>query len=119
MAENPSQAGGPDFEQGIALHDIAEGGMLLGHVGGQPVLLARSAGELFAVGAICTHYGGPLHEGLLVGDTIRCPWHHACFSLRNGQALRPPALNDLTTWRIERRNGLAFVRQELPAVIPP
>jgi NADPH-dependent 2,4-dienoyl-CoA reductase/sulfur reductase-like enzyme/nitrite reductase/ring-hydroxylating ferredoxin subunit len=119
MAENPSQAGGPDLGQGIALQDIAEGRMLLGHVGGQPVLLARSAGELFAVGATCTHYGGPLHEGLLIGDTIRCPWHHACFSLRTGHALRPPALNDLKTWRLEQRNGMAFVQEELPAVIPP
>ena len=119
MVENTSQAGGPDFSQGIALQDVAEGQMLLGHVGGQPVLLARSAGELFAVGTTCTHYGGPLHEGLLVGDTIRCPWHHACFSLRGGLALRPPALNDLTAWRVEQRNGMAFVREELPAVTPP
>src|SRR3954453_6868470 len=114
MPGNTSQSDGPDFNQGIAFGDIADGGMLLGHVGGEPVLLVRRAGELFAVGATCTHYGAPLHDGLLVADTIRCPWHHACFSLRTGRALRPPALNDLKTWRVEQRNGMAFVRDALP-----
>jgi NADPH-dependent 2,4-dienoyl-CoA reductase/sulfur reductase-like enzyme/nitrite reductase/ring-hydroxylating ferredoxin subunit len=119
MAENTSRSDGPDFNQGIALGDIADGGMLLGHVGGEPVLLVRRAGELFAVGATCTHYGAPLHDGLLVADTIRCPWHHACFNLRTGRALRPPALNDLKTWRVEQRNGMAFVRDALPEERPP
>jgi 3-phenylpropionate/trans-cinnamate dioxygenase ferredoxin reductase subunit len=93
--------------------------MLLGHVGDEPVLLVRRSGEFFAVGATCTHYGGPLAEGLLVGDTVRCPWHHACFSVRTGRALRAPALNDLKAWRVEQQDGKALVRQALPAELPP
>jgi 3-phenylpropionate/trans-cinnamate dioxygenase ferredoxin reductase subunit len=93
--------------------------MLAGHVAGEAVLLVRGVGRLFAIGATCTHYGAPLVEGLVVGDTIRCPWHHACFRLGTGQALRPPALNDLKTWRVDRGNGMAFVREALPASIPP
>ena len=83
----PSKPTGPDLAQGIPLDDLADGGMLGGHVGDEAVLLARRGDEFFAIGATCTHYGGPLAEGLVVGDTVRCPWHHACFSLRTGEAL--------------------------------
>jgi 3-phenylpropionate/trans-cinnamate dioxygenase ferredoxin reductase subunit len=93
--------------------------MLAGHVGDEPVLLVRRGADLLAVGAICSHYGGPLAEGLLVGDTVRCPWHHACFGLRTGATVRPPALNGLKHWRVEQRDGMAFVGEELPAPKPP
>src|SRR4051812_23074089 len=114
-----SSADGPDFRQGVLLDRVADGQMLLGHVAGEPALLVRRADRLFAVGATCTHYGGPLVEGLLVEDTVRCPWHHACFSLRTGAALRPPALNGLPRWRVEQRDGMAFVCEPLPAAVPP
>ncbi len=110
---------GPDFRQGVLLDKLTDGQMLRGHVAGEPALLVRRGEGLFAVGATCTHYGGPLGEGLLVGDTVRCPWHHACFSLRTGAALRPPALNGLPRWRVEQREGKAFVCEPLPAAAPP
>src|SRR5574337_24775 len=119
MAEHSSSQTGPDFTEGVPLADIVEGRMVTGHVGGEPALLVRQGGELFAVGAMCTHYGAPLGSGLLVNDTIRCPWHHACFNIRTGEALRPPALNDLKCWLVERRNGRAFVREALPTARPP
>jgi 3-phenylpropionate/trans-cinnamate dioxygenase ferredoxin reductase subunit len=89
--------------------------MITGHVGDDAVLLARVGGEFFAVGAVCTHYSGPLGEGLLVGETVRCPWHHACFSLRTGRAVRPPALNDLRRWEVEVQDERVYVRRKLPA----
>jgi apoptosis-inducing factor 3 len=107
---------GPDFTQGVPLTEIADGGMLLGQVAGEAVLLARRGQELFAIGAECTHYHGPLAEGVLVGETVRCPWHHACFSLRSGEAVRAPALNPVSCWRVEQRDGRAYVREKLEAV---
>ena len=89
--------------------------MILGRVGDEEVVLARSGTELFAIRAHCSHYRGPLVEGLIVGDTVRCPWHHACFSLRTGEALRAPALDPIACWRVEREGDRIFVREKLPA----
>ena len=86
--------------------------MLLGHAHGEPVLLARRGNDLFAIGATCTHAGAPLVDGLMVGETVRCPWHHACFSLRTGDALRAPALDGVSSWQVEQRNGRAYVGEK-------
>jgi NADPH-dependent 2,4-dienoyl-CoA reductase/sulfur reductase-like enzyme/nitrite reductase/ring-hydroxylating ferredoxin subunit len=96
---------------------VPAGGSLAGHVGEDAVLLARVGEEWLAIGAVCSHYGGPLAEGLIVGDTVRCPWHHACFSLRTGRTLRPPALHDLPCYQVEAREGKIFVTGRKPA--PP
>jgi NADPH-dependent 2,4-dienoyl-CoA reductase/sulfur reductase-like enzyme/nitrite reductase/ring-hydroxylating ferredoxin subunit len=108
MAEPDAMPAGPDLTQGVALSELASG-MLAGHVGEEKVLLVRVSEEVFAVAAECSHYHGPLAEGLLVGDTVRCPWHHACFSLRTGEALRAPAISPIDCWAIERRDGKVFV----------
>jgi apoptosis-inducing factor 3 len=92
MAEE-KKLSGPDFAQGVSLSEFTDGGMLQGHAKGEPVLVARRGDDFFGIGASCTHYGAPLAEGLVVGDTVRCAWHHACFSLRTGEALRAPALD--------------------------
>jgi NADPH-dependent 2,4-dienoyl-CoA reductase/sulfur reductase-like enzyme/nitrite reductase/ring-hydroxylating ferredoxin subunit len=97
----------------VATTELRDGGMLLGRVGDKDVLLARTGDEVFAVGAACTHYHGPLADGLIVGDTVRCPWHHACFSLRTGDAVRAPALDPIACWRVDRQGELLFVREKM------
>lgn len=104
-----AQQSGPDLQAGIPESTLPDGGMLAGHVGGEAVLIARRGNELFAIGATCTHYGGPLAEGLLAGEMVRCPWHHACFSLRTGEAVAAPALAPVSCWRLERKEGRVFV----------
>jgi nitrite reductase/ring-hydroxylating ferredoxin subunit len=113
MAEAAAEPSGPDLAEGVALADLADGGKLVGHAGGKSILLVRSGKDVFAVGAQCTHYNGPLGDGLVVGDTVRCPWHHACFDLRTGEALRAPALSPVACWRVEQRDGKIFVREKL------
>ena len=104
---------GPDLSLGIAEADLADGAMLAGVVAGEAVLLARRGDIVLAIGATCSHYGGPLAEGLMVGDTVRCPWHHACFSLRTGEAVRAPAFAPVSRWRVERRDGRIFVGEKM------
>ena len=89
--------------------------MLLGRVGDDDVLLARAGDRFFAVGAHCTHYHGALADGLLVENTVRCPLHHACFSLETGEALRAPALDAIACWRVERQGDKVFVREKAAA----
>ncbi len=113
MAAEQSSPKGPDLTKGVTLTDIPDGGMIGGHVGDDAVLLARRGQEIFAIGATCSHYGGPLAEGLIAGETVRCPWHHACFSLRTGEAVAAPAFNPMPCWRVETRNGKAFVREKI------
>lgn len=103
----------PDLKTGFPVDSIPDGGMVLGQADGEDVVLARRGDELFAVGASCTHYHGPLAEGLVVGETLRCPWHHACFSLRTGEALRAPALDPIACWRVEKMDDKAYVREKL------
>jgi NADPH-dependent 2,4-dienoyl-CoA reductase/sulfur reductase-like enzyme/nitrite reductase/ring-hydroxylating ferredoxin subunit len=118
MSEDDAKPSGPDLAAGVAIGTLESGRMLLGHVQGQPVLLVRVAEDLFAVDAVCTHYGGPLAEGLLVGHCVRCPWHHAEFDLRTGAVLRAPALDAIACWKVEQRDGIAYVREKLGATRP-
>jgi NADPH-dependent 2,4-dienoyl-CoA reductase/sulfur reductase-like enzyme/nitrite reductase/ring-hydroxylating ferredoxin subunit len=111
MAQEQAPPSGPDLTQGVGLTDLVDG-KLLGHVGDEEVLLVRSDSGLFAIGAHCTHYHGPLAEGLVVGESVRCPWHHACFDLRTGEAVRAPALSPTTCWKVEQRDGRIFVREK-------
>jgi NADPH-dependent 2,4-dienoyl-CoA reductase/sulfur reductase-like enzyme/nitrite reductase/ring-hydroxylating ferredoxin subunit len=113
MGADQSKPTGPDLAQGIPLDDLSDGGMLGGHSGEEAVLLARRGDEFFAIGSTCSHYGGPLAEGLLVDDTVRCPWHHARFSLRTGEAIGAPAFNPVACWRVERRDGKVLVREKM------
>ena len=85
----------PDFTKGFPLNNLADGKIVPGKVGDDDAMLVRQGEEIFAVGSHCTHYHGPLADGLIVGDTVRCPWHHACFSLRTGEPLRAPALDPI------------------------
>ncbi len=126
MSEEKPELTGPDFTQGVDVATIPDSDMLLGHALGEPVLLVRRGEEFFAIGATCTHYGAPLVDGLLVDNTIRCPWHHACFSLDTGKVERAPALCAVPVWRVEHvrdaarqftpvepKTGVVYVHEKL------
>jgi NADPH-dependent 2,4-dienoyl-CoA reductase/sulfur reductase-like enzyme/nitrite reductase/ring-hydroxylating ferredoxin subunit len=110
VAEDKEQKlSGPDLRAGVKFNELAESAPLLAHFDGEPVILVRQSDKVFATGAVCTHYGGPLAEGLVVGDTIRCPWHHARFDLRTGEAEGAPALNPVSCFNVVRHEGMVMV----------
>ena len=112
MADQQASPAGPDLSKGVASSDF-EGNLLLGHVGDDEVLLVRSGSGIFTIDAHCSHYHGPLADGVVDGEHIRCPWHHACFDLRTGEAARAPAFSALSVWKVEREGERIFVRQKL------
>jgi apoptosis-inducing factor 3 len=105
-------SGDIDLTAGLPVSELEEGEIVTGRVDGEEAILMRRGKDYFAVGASCTHYHGALAKGLVVGDTIRCPLHHACFSLRTGEALYAPALDPIACWRVEVVLDKVFVREK-------
>src|ERR1700690_1614114 len=107
---------GADLEMdGLAEADLSEDTPVEGHAAGEGVIVVRRGADIFAIGAHCSHYGGPPAEGAVTGDPIRCPWHHARFDLGSGQAVATPALSPVACWKVERRAGRVFVGGKVDA----
>src|SRR5688500_4319166 len=98
-----------EHEVGLAATLLQDGEMKRIDLEEKPVVLARIEGQYYAFGGKCTHYGAPLQEGVLRGHSLICPWHHACFDIRNGERLEPPALNDLPRYPVQIREGRVMV----------
>jgi len=113
----PQELKGPDLAAGVEAAQLKEGEPLLGHAVGEAVVLVRSGGELCAVCAACSHYGGPLAEGIVESNTIRCPWHHARFDLRTGAPSRP-GRDPVACYRVEQQGGRVRVGGRLTAPQP-
>jgi NADPH-dependent 2,4-dienoyl-CoA reductase/sulfur reductase-like enzyme/nitrite reductase/ring-hydroxylating ferredoxin subunit len=111
MDEEKAGPAGPDLTRGVTLSDFVEG-RLVGHVGDDEVLVVQTGIALFAIDARCSHYQGPLADGIVDGLTVRCPWHHACFDLQSGEALHAPAFSSVDSWLVELRDDKIFVRQK-------
>jgi len=111
----PQELKGPDLSAGVDAKELRDGEPLLGHANGEPVVVVRSGGALCAVGAVCTHYGGPLAEGIVEGGTIRCPWHHSRFDLRSGAAERP-GRDPIPCYSVEQQGGRVRVGSRISSM---
>jgi NADPH-dependent 2,4-dienoyl-CoA reductase/sulfur reductase-like enzyme/nitrite reductase/ring-hydroxylating ferredoxin subunit len=119
MGSHRAESKGPDLTKGVTLADFGGKPMLRGHVGETAVLLARVDDEVLAVDATCTHYSGALDEGIVAGDTVRCPLHHACFSLRTGEAVGAPAFDPIACWKVDHVGGRFVVRERVTSTRQP
>ncbi|KMO29481.1 FAD-dependent oxidoreductase [Methylobacterium aquaticum] len=109
----------PDLARGIASGDLPEGAMIEGTLGGDTVLLLRRDGAVRAIGARCTHLGAPLAKGIVAEGELRCPWHHARFSLETGEAVGAPAFDPLPCYRAEEHDGHITVTGRREAAATP
>jgi NADPH-dependent 2,4-dienoyl-CoA reductase/sulfur reductase-like enzyme/nitrite reductase/ring-hydroxylating ferredoxin subunit len=110
---------GPDLvEEGIPEDDLVVDMPVKGQVDGKQVIVVRTASGLCAVAGHCTHYGGPLGDGLCVDGRVHCPWHHAIFDLTTGEAVGGPALNNLKVYEPAERDGRVFVNGPIDAPTP-
>ena len=108
MAED-KKLSGPDLKAGVELSQLTENQPFPGHFEGEPVILVRQGDHVSALAATCTHYGGPLAEGVVVDNTIRCPWHHARFNVRTGEAEGAPALNPVSCFQVVRQGSTVAI----------
>lgn len=113
MTTPSTQENTPDLTKGVTLADFGTHRMLRGFVGKKQVLLARLGEEVVAIGNQCTHYGGRLDRGAIEGETVRCPLHHALFSLRSGEALGAPAFDPVAVWRVDLEGNRFVVREQI------
>ena len=95
---NAYRSGPAEFVSAISPAELQDGKPRRVDVAGEPVLLVRSGEEIFAVGAVCSHYGAPLEEGKLVEGTIQCPWHASRFLLQDGSVREGPACAALPSY---------------------
>jgi nitrite reductase/ring-hydroxylating ferredoxin subunit/uncharacterized membrane protein len=72
---------------------------------GMPILIVRRGQSLFALADTCSHFGGPLSEGKLVGDSIVCPYHSSRFALEDGRVLDGPAVHPQPCLEARVRDG--------------
>ena len=107
---NAYRSGPDDFKPAGAAGDLAEGQLKRLSIEEQPILLAKLDGKIYALGAVCSHYGAPLNEGAVVGRTIECPWHASRFSLEDGRVVQGPACAALPAYECKVVNNQVQVK---------
>ena len=90
-------------------NDLQDGDLRAAQAGDTELVLVRARGHVHAYPAHCPHAGGPLAEGLLSGDRLMCPWHHACFAAHTGDLLEPPAQDALTRFDVVTQGDDLYV----------
>ena len=94
--------------------DFPEGEMRRVEAEGLPVVIMRREGLLHAIGAVCSHAGGPLQEGKLEGEVVTCPWHYSRFRFGDGKVVGGPATFDQPPLLVRERGGAVEVKLAHP-----
>jgi len=108
---NAYRSGPDDFTQALPASELSEGNLQKVMVGEEPVLFVKRGDQIFAVGAVCSHYGAPLEEGKLLDGAIECPWHASRFNLKDGSVRQGPACAALPSYEVRVAGGQVQVRR--------
>ncbi|MES3151572.1 FAD-dependent oxidoreductase [Sphingomonas faeni] len=98
-----------DLGKGMSAADLHEDTPIAGSFGGEDIIVVRHGGKVCAFAGKCTHQGAPLETGLVIDGTVRCPWHHARFSLDDGEAVSAPAFTPLDRFTVVEEDGVVTV----------
>src|SRR5689334_17884219 len=99
-----------EFVRVASVSDIPEGRMKKVMVGPQQVLVANVKGKYYAIGNVCTHFGGPLDQGTLNGQEVQCPWHGSHFDVTSGEVKRGPAARPEPAYDVKVEAGSILLR---------
>src|SRR5262245_18006415 len=100
----PNQTGGAAMAEIVRVastSDIPPGEMMIVDVSGMDVAIANLNGEFVAFQNECTHRGGPLGEGILMGDVVECPFHAGQFNVHTGEVVAPPPSEPIATYPVQ------------------
>jgi nitrite reductase/ring-hydroxylating ferredoxin subunit/uncharacterized membrane protein len=107
---NAYRTGPKEFTPAIALAELPENQLKRVEVKGQPILLSRRGNKIYAIGAVCSHYGGPLEKGKLIDNTVQCPFHYSRFSLEDGSVREGPSTAPAPAYETQVVNGTVQVK---------
>lgn len=111
---NAFEEGPGDYVRVGVRDDFPEGQVRRVHAAGLPVAILRRRGLLHAIGAVCSHAGGPLDEGAVEGEVVTCPWHGSKFRFTDGRVTCGPATFDQPPLLVRERGGVVEVRLAHP-----
>jgi nitrite reductase/ring-hydroxylating ferredoxin subunit/uncharacterized membrane protein len=105
------EGGSDDYVAVMKAEDLDEGKLTRVDVAGIPAVLFKQGSTIYAIGAVCTHLGGPLDEGTCEDGIVTCPWHGSRFSMSDGGVKNGPAVYAQPTFAVRVRKGKIELRR--------
>lgn len=99
------EGGSDDYVAVMKVEDLKEGKLTRVDAAGIPAVLFKQGGTIYAIGAVCTHLGGPLDEGTCENGEVTCPWHGSRFRMNDGAVVNGPAVYAQPTFAVRVRKG--------------
>lgn len=92
--------------------ELSEGQAMLARINGERIVVARCSEGIVAFSDHCTHKGGPLSDGAIIGCAVQCPWHGSQFDVRTGRVIAGPAKEKIRIYGIDIRDQEVFITKE-------